>query len=154
MYYSIFLVLALIGCLCYLYFNFAKTEATSDHFKLNKKSSAPANFMHPVYLKRNLVLGVSLCLAVMQGIHGVIWQLYVAEFLACLSFYIPLHDGFYYVTRNKWKKNSYKGGFWTAVDSDPGNKFMKIMNEPTSRKLLFVWGCFCIVFIITFEPFM
>ena len=146
---SILTSLVLVALFCWLFFNFAESEAVLDHFKLNG-GSAPANFMHSHYLIRNglvlLITVISLFSSPME------WYYYVSFGLACMLFYIPLHDGWYYVTRNRWKAGEYKG-FWMGVDSNPANKFMKIMNEPTMRALLFVLGIFCIIFILTFEPF-
>jgi hypothetical protein len=124
---------------------------TLDHFKLNKRSTAPANFMHPVYNKRNITLLVIVLLLVL--FQGLGWYYYLATGLSIALFYIPIHDGYYYLTRNDWKSKSYKG-FWMGVDSDPSSKFAKVMNEPTMRILLFVLAVFCIIFILTYEPFM
>jgi hypothetical protein len=109
--------------------------------------------MHPVYIARNLLLLFLVSISVIQGLLDIPWYYFLLEALACLFFYIPIHDGFYYTTRNKWKPDSYKG-FWMGVDSHPANKFMKEMNEPTMRIFLFVFACFCIIFITTYEPFM
>ena len=146
---SIITSLLLIGLLTLLYFNFAKTEATLDHFKLNKKESAPPNFMHQHYLIRNLLI---LLIVIIVTFHRPMeWYYYISTFLAAFLLYIPIHDGWYYVIRNRWKPDTYRG-FWKGVDSNPGNKFMKTMNEPTTRKLLFVLALFCIIFLTTYDP--
>ena len=151
--YSIFFTLLIIALFCYLYTNFAEAEAVLDHFKLNKNSTAPPNFMHKTYLIRNGIIAVITIFCLFHCWNGQLnWYYYLSLFLACLLFYIPLHDGWYYVTRNRWKPGSYRG-FWMGVDSNPANKFMKIMNEPTMRMLLFGLGVFVVIFVLTYEPF-
>ena len=150
MIHSILTSLVLIGLFVLLFKNFAESEAILDHFKLNKKSSAPANFMHLHYIIRN---GLLLGIVVVALFHAPMrYYYYLALGLSALLYYIPVHDGYYYVMRNKWKSKSYRG-FWKGVDSNPVNKFMKIMNEPTMRILLFVLATFCIIFLTTYEPF-
>lgn len=136
-----------------LVFNFARTEATLDHFKINE-GSAPSGFMHPVYMIRNITFGLLIILASLHWVFtDMKWYLYLATFLSCIFLYVPIHDGWYYVVRNRYKANSYPGGFFKGTDSYPANKFSKMLNEPTTRKLLLVWSIFLIIFIITYERF-
>lgn len=154
MYFSIITSLLFIAIFVALIYFLAYAEATLDHFKINgNNNQPPAGFMHTNYMIRNILIFSLVCIGVFHGmVHFFKWYYYLLTFFSCLFLYVPMHDGWYYTSRNKWKAGSY-AGFWRGVDSHHSSQFAKIINEPTTRKLLFVWALMLIVVICTLEPF-
>jgi hypothetical protein len=155
MIYSIIVCLLFIAAYVGLIYTLVYSEAVLNHYELNRSEPhPPAGFMHENYMIRNILILLLVLIGVFHSLpFWFKWYYYLATMLTCILLYIPLHDGWYYMFRNQLKEGSYKGGFWTGVDTHPSSKLAKVMNEPTMRWLLLVLSCFLILFICTYEPF-
>lgn len=152
--YPIIISLLFIAIYVVLLYVLSYAEATLDHFKINGNANPPPSaFMHKNYILRNIAILGLVSIAAFHAIpYFFKWYYYFATIMTCILFYIPLHDGWYYKVRNKWKAGSYKG-FWSGVDSHPSSPLAKALNEPTMRWLLFALALMFVIFIASYDVF-
>lgn len=144
-----------ISVLFYFYIrNRAITEGITNHMKFIK-TSYKVNYMHSYYNVERFLIGL---LVIVFGLHRFVveptWEYYLAAYLIPLLMFVPIHDGYFYLTRNKWanlydKDIPYPGGFWNGKDSHPGNHLTKLLNQPTIRWALLMAAIFVYIVIST-----
>jgi len=95
---------------------------------------------HTIFTIQRAIFFLSLLTLLLTNTHWVVTTLSVIGFILIFSF---LHNGFYYMFRNKLNSEIYPKGFWSQSTTSIA-KFTKFMT-PTVRTILFCLGISSIV---------